>query len=61
MSAPFRELENRVRGLLRRPVVRELVSRYVEKNPKAANGPHLVKHALIAPLCGAAEERDGWS
>jgi hypothetical protein len=49
MSAPFRELENRVRGLLRCPVGRELVSRYAKENPKAANDPHLVMHALIAP------------
>jgi len=63
MSAPFRELENRVRGLLRCPVGRELVSRYAKENPKAANDPHLVMHALIAPLCRGPkdEKRDGWS
>jgi hypothetical protein len=36
------------------PLVRKLVSRYVEENPEAANAPdvpdHLVKHAFIAPL-----------
>jgi hypothetical protein len=43
--------------------VHELVSRYTKKNPKAANDPHLVMHALIAPLCrGAKDEKpDGWS
>jgi hypothetical protein len=61
MSAPFRELENRVRDLLQLQPVRERVSRYVEENPKAANDPHLVLHALIAPLCRTAEKRDGWS
>ena len=61
MSAPFRELENRVCDLLQQQPVRERVSRYVEENPKAANDPHLVMHALIAPLCRAAEKRDGWS
>jgi hypothetical protein len=63
MTAPFRELENRVRGLLGRPVVHELVSHYVEENPEAANDPHLVMRALIAPLCRGPkdEKRDGWS
>ena len=60
MSAPFRELENRVRELLQRPVVQELVSHYVKENPKAANDPHLVMHALIAPLCRGAKP-EGWS
>jgi hypothetical protein len=59
MSAPFRELENRVRELLGRPVVRELISRYTKENPKAANDPHLVMHALIVPLCREAKP-DGW-
>ena len=66
MTAPFRELENRVRGLLGRPVVNELVSRYTKENPKAANEPHLVMHALIAPLCQGAKpegwrEEDSWT
>jgi len=47
MSAPFREQENHVRELLQRPVVQELVARYTKENPKAANDPHLVMHALI--------------
>ena len=59
MSAPFRELENRLRDLLQLEPVRESVSRYVKENPKAANAPHLVLHALIAPLC-RAEKQDGW-
>jgi hypothetical protein len=55
--APSRQLENRVR--LFPPLVRKLVSRYVEENPKAANEPHLVMHALILPLCRGAKQ-DGW-
>jgi hypothetical protein len=59
MSAPFRELENRVRGFP--PLVRELVLRYVEENPEAANDPHLVMHALILPLCrGSKDKQDVW-
>jgi hypothetical protein len=66
MSAPFRELENHVRELLQRPVVRDLVSRYAKENPKAAKDPHLVMHALIAPLCRGAKpegwrEKDSWA
>jgi hypothetical protein len=60
MSAPFRELENRLRELLQRPVAHELVSRYTKENPRAANDPHLVVHALIAPLCrGPKDEPEG--
>src|SRR6516225_4430176 len=66
MSAPFREQENHVRELLQRPVVQELVARYTKENPKAANDPHLVMHALIAPLCRGAKsegwrEKDSWT
>jgi hypothetical protein len=57
MSAPFRELENRIRWFP--PLVRELVLRYVEENPEATDDPHLVKHALIAPLCRGTKQ-DGW-
>jgi len=66
MSAPFREQENHVRELLQRPVVQELVARYTKENPKAANDPHLVMHALIAPFCRGAKsegwrEKDSWT
>jgi hypothetical protein len=60
MSAPSRELEDRVRWMPR--LVRELVSRYVEENPEAANAAdvpdHLVSHAFIAPLCRGAKQSD---
>jgi hypothetical protein len=56
MSA--RELENRISWFP--PLARELVLRYVEENPEAANDPDLVKHAFIAPLCRGAQQR-GWS
>jgi hypothetical protein len=59
MSAPSRELENRIHWFP--PLVRELVLRYVEENPEAANAPDLVVHALIAPLYRGPEGRqDGW-
>src|SRR5262249_1230594 len=58
MSAPSRELEDRVRRMPR--LARELVSRYVEENPEAANAPHLVAHAFIAPLYRGGMQR-GWS
>jgi len=59
MTAPFRELENRIHWFP--PLVRELVLRYVEENPEAANDPHLVIHALIAPLYrGPKDKQDGW-
>ena len=44
MSAPSRELEDRIGWFP--PLVRELVLRYVEENPEAANDPRLVAHAL---------------
>jgi hypothetical protein len=60
MSAPFRELENRLRELLQCHG-RELVSRYTKENPRAANDPHLVVHALVAPLCrGPNDKPEGW-
>jgi len=65
-AAPSRELEDRISGFP--PLVRELVLRYVEENPEAANDPRLVAHALIAPLCrgpkdkqGVWDERLGWA
>jgi hypothetical protein len=59
MSAPSRELEDRI-GLFP-PLVRELVLRYVEENPEAANDPRLVAHALIAPLCrGPKDKQNVW-
>ena len=66
MSAPSRELEDRIGWFP--PLVRELVLRYVEENPEAANDPRLVAHALIAPLCRGPkgkqnvwDERLGWA
>jgi hypothetical protein len=64
MSAPFRELENRIGWFP--PLVRELVLRYVEENPEAANDPRLVARALIAPLYRGTkqrvwDERLGWA
>ena len=57
MSA--RELENRISRFP--PPVRELVLRYVEENPEAANAADLVKHVLIAPLCrGLKDKHDVW-
>jgi len=50
-----RELENRISWFP--PLVRELVLRYVEENPEAANDPDLVKRAFIAPLCRGAKQR----
>jgi hypothetical protein len=57
MSAPFRELENRVCDLLQQQPVRERVSRYVEENPKAANDPplgHARPHRAALPSCRKA-------
>ena len=64
MSAPSRELEDRIGRFP--PLVRELVLRYVEENPEAANDPRLVAHAVIAPLCRGTkqrvwDERLGWT
>jgi hypothetical protein len=59
MSAPSRELEDRISRFP--PLVRELVLRYVEENPEAANDPRLVAHALIAPLCrGPKDKQNVW-
>jgi hypothetical protein len=58
MSAS-RELEKRIRRFP--PLVRELVLRYVEENPEAANDSRLVAHALIAPLCrGPKDKQNVW-
>jgi len=59
MSAPASELEGRISWFP--PLLRELVLRYVEENPEAANDPRLVAHALIAPLCrGSKDKQDVW-
>ncbi len=48
-----RKYANLLFQVLQLPHMRELLSRYVEENPEAANGSRfdLIMHAIIAPLC----------